>query len=182
MALTATVYHLRIDLSDVDRGVYESLDLRLARHPSETMRFLLLRALAYCLCFEEGIAFSKGLSSTDEPAVWTREGDGRVTRWIDIGRPSMERLHKARKLTDRVAVFTADDASFLQREARGAKLHRGDDIALWCVDPALLDALEAKVDRNTALTVVHTEGALYVTVGEATLQGTVRVSPLVEPT
>ena len=54
-------------------------------------------------------------------------------------------------------------------------------IALWCVDPALLDALEAKVDRNTALTVVHTEGALYVTVGEATLQGTVRVSPLVEP-
>ena len=60
MALTATVYHLPVQLSDVDRGVYESLDLRLARHPSETMRYLLTRLLAYCLCYEDGIAFSKG--------------------------------------------------------------------------------------------------------------------------
>lgn len=181
MALTATVYHLRIELSDIDRGVYESLDLRLARHPSETLRYLLLRALAYCLCFEDGIAFSRGLSTTDEPAVWTREGDGRVTRWIDIGRPSMDRLHKARKLTDRVAVFTADDPAFLQREARGARVHRADDIELWCVEPGLLDAIEAKIDRNASLTVVHTEGILYVTVGDAHVQGAVRRAPLLPP-
>src|SRR5579859_1018315 len=72
VALTSTVYHLEIDLSDVDRGVYETLDLRLARHPSESKHYLLTRALAYCLFYEEGIAFSKGLSTTDEPAVWVR--------------------------------------------------------------------------------------------------------------
>ena len=73
MALSATVYHLQIELSDVDRGVYESLDLRLARHPSETMRYLLTRVIGYCLCYEPGIAFSKGLSNTEEPAVWARD-------------------------------------------------------------------------------------------------------------
>jgi len=35
MALTATMYHLEVALSDVDRGVYEAVDLRLARHPSD---------------------------------------------------------------------------------------------------------------------------------------------------
>ena len=33
MGTGATMYRLKIELSDVDRGVYESLDLRLARHP-----------------------------------------------------------------------------------------------------------------------------------------------------
>ena len=77
MALTATVYHVQINLSDVDRGVYTALDLRLARHPSETMRYLLTRTLAYCFSYEEGIAFSKGgLSSTDEPPVSIRDRTG----------------------------------------------------------------------------------------------------------
>src|SRR5207253_1741608 len=34
MALTATIYTIEIDLNDSDRGVYESLALRVARHPS----------------------------------------------------------------------------------------------------------------------------------------------------
>lgn len=179
MALTATVYHLRVDLSDVDRGVYTALDLRLARHPSETLRYLLLRTLAYCLCHEEGIAFSKGLSTTDEPAVWTRTPEGRVTRWIDIGRPSMERLHRARKLAPQVAVFTADDPGFLQREAQGAKVHHGEDIEVWSVPAALLDALEARLERSVALSLVHTEGSLYVSLGGASFEGLLRRAPLV---
>lgn len=181
MALTATVYRLRVDLSDVDRGVYESLDLRAARHPSETMRYLLLRTLAYCLCYEEGVAFSKGLFATDEPAVWVRRPDGRVDLWVDIGRPSVERLHKAAKLGARVAVFTHDDPELLRREARGAKLHRGDEVEVWSVDARLLDALEPLVDRNASLTLVHNEGQLYVTVGAKTLEGAVTRRPLVDP-
>ncbi len=180
MALTATVYHLRVDLSDVDRGVYESLDLRVARHPSETMRYLLTRTLAYCLCYTDDIAFSKGLFVTDEPAVWVRQPDGRVDLWVDIGRPSVERLHKASKRAGRVAVFTHDDPELMRREARGARLHRSDEVEVWSVDVALLDALEGVVDRNTSMTLVHTDGQLYVTVGARTLEGAVTRRPLVD--
>ncbi|MES1205287.1 MAG: YaeQ family protein [Pseudomonadota bacterium] len=103
MALSATVYHLQIDLSDVDRGVYEALDLRVARHPSETMRFLLTRVIAFCLCHEEGIAFSKGLSTNDDPALWIKDMQGNVRAWIEVGTPSAERLHKASTAAQRAA-------------------------------------------------------------------------------
>src|SRR5882757_10648038 len=70
LALTATVHHLVITLSDVDRNVYEKLDIRVARHPSESARYFWQRTLAYCLSYEEGIAFSKsGLSDAEQPPV-----------------------------------------------------------------------------------------------------------------
>ena len=77
MALSATVYHFQIELSDVDRGVYQSLDLRVARHPSESTPYLLTRVIAYALLFEEGIAFTKGLSTSEEPALWVKDLQGR---------------------------------------------------------------------------------------------------------
>ena len=46
MALTSTIFNVGIDLADNDRAVYESLDLRVARHPSETDEYLLTRVLA----------------------------------------------------------------------------------------------------------------------------------------
>lgn len=181
MALTATVYRVRVELSDVDRGVYATLDLRPALHPSETLRFMLLRTLAYCLLYEDEIAFSKGLFATDEPAVWTRTPDGRVTTWIDIGRPSIERLHKASKLGARVAIFTTDAPELMRREAAGAKLHRAESVELWSIDAAFVDALEARVDRNMALTLVHTDGHLYVTLGGDTIEGAVTRATLGDP-
>lgn len=180
MALTATVYHLRIDFSDVDRSVYEAFDLRLARHPSETMRFMITRALAYCLCHEEGIAFSKGLFVTDEPAIWRRDPDGRVALWVDIGRPAIDRLHKARKTGARVKVFTHHDAEILRTDARAGKVHRGEDIEVFTIDTGLLDALEAVIDRNVSFSLVHNDGQLYVTLGDRTYEGAITMRPLLD--
>src|SRR5690242_12172206 len=107
MALTATLYHWKITLSDVERGVYEALDLRLACHPSESVRYLVTRAIAYALSYEEGITFSKGgVSSTDEPPVLVRDPTGVLLAWIEVGAPSAARLHKASKAARRVALFT----------------------------------------------------------------------------
>src|SRR5262245_58429077 len=67
MAAGATIYSFDIDLADADRSVYETLALRVARHPSESPEYLLTRVLAYALEFEEGIAFSTGgLSEPEE--------------------------------------------------------------------------------------------------------------------
>src|SRR5436190_335435 len=118
MALTATMHHVEVALSDVDRGVYETLDLRLAQHPSEKMRYMLTRTLAYCLSYEEGIAFSKGgLSATDEAPITVRDPTGLLLAWIDVGSPSAERLHKASKAARRVALFTYADLGQLRKEA-----------------------------------------------------------------
>ena len=181
MALTATMFHLMVDLSDVDRGVYETLDLRVARHPSESMRYMLTRTLAYCLEYEEGIAFSKGgLSSDDEPPVAVRDLTGLLKAWIDIGSPSADRLHKASKAAPRVALYTHADLTLLRREAASRAIHKVEDIAVWRVEGSYLDALEAKVDRHTKLGLLRTDGALYATVNDKTVEGTITRCSLVE--
>jgi uncharacterized protein YaeQ len=170
MALSATVYHLQIELSDVDRGVYESLDLRVARHPSETMRYLLTRVIGYCLCYEPGIAFTKGLSSADEPAVWTRDMQGSLRLWLEVGTPSPERLHKASKASPRLVVFTYGDVGALQRGPRDKPIHKAESIEVYALDAAFLDALDAATDRNARWSLAHTEGTLYVTSGDVNLE------------
>lgn len=180
MALSATVYRLQIEVSDVDRGVYQALDLRLARHPSESMRHLLTRTIAYCLSYEEGIAFSKGgLSDPDEPALSVRDLQNSLTAWIEVGTPSPERLHKASKASPRLTVFTQHDPVLIQRAAQGRTIHRADEIAVYALAPSFLDALEAVTDRNSRWTLVHTAGELYVTAGEQTVTGTVTRHSLV---
>src|ERR1700728_1424015 len=102
MALSATVYVITVRLADADRNVYETLTLRVAHHPSESADYLLTRVLAYCLEYGEGIAFSKGLSDPEEPAIAVRDLTGALQTWIDIGTPAGDRLHKASKAARRV--------------------------------------------------------------------------------
>jgi uncharacterized protein YaeQ len=181
MAASATMYHLQIDLSDVDRAVYQAIDLRVARHPSETMRYLLTRVIAYCLCYQEGIAFSKGLSTNDEPAVWVKDPHGNLRVWIEVGTPSAERLHKASKASPRVVVFTHHDPALLKKAARTKAIHRAAEIEVYALDGALLDALDGATDRNARWAIVHTEATLYLTSGDTNLSGSVTRHSLAEP-
>jgi uncharacterized protein YaeQ len=181
MALGATIYRFRVALSDVDRGVYESLDFRIARHPSETARYLLLRMLAYCLCYESGIAFSKGgLSSIDEPPLCVRDETGALETWIEIGMPSAERLHKASKAAAQVVLFTAAELRLLRREAASREIFRLSSISLQRFEPSFLDALEAALDRNMSFELVRNSGLLYLTLPGRTLEATLSEGSLVE--
>jgi uncharacterized protein YaeQ len=182
MALTATMHHIEVALSDVDRGVYEALDLRVAQHPSESMRYMLTRTLAYCLSYEEGIAFSKGgLSSTDEAPIAVKDPTGILLAWIDIGVPSAERLHKASKAARRVAIFTHAELAQLHREAATKAIHKIDAIEVWRFDPKFLDAIEAKMQRNTKLELTRNDGQLYIAIDGETIEATLAVASLVAP-
>ena len=178
MALSATVYHFRIDLSDVDRGVYEALDLRVGRHPSESMPYLLTRVIAYALLFEEGIAFSKGLANNDEPALWIKDLQGNLRAWIEVGTPSADRLHKASKAAPRVVVFTQHDPRLLQKEAGSRVIHKAAQIEVYALAPELLDQLAALTDRNAQWTLLRNDGLIYVTVGDESASGAVTRHPL----
>ena len=182
MALTATLHRLRIELSDVERGVYESLDLRVARHPSESMRYMLTRTLAYCLSYTDGITFSKdGIASTDDPPISVRDPTGLLLAWIDVGNPSAERLHRASKAAREVALYSATPLLQLRREANSRPVHRLADIALWLLEPAFLDALGEHIDRNITIELMRNDGLLYATVAGNTVEGALTRSSLVTP-
>jgi len=182
LAAQATIHRFVIQLSDVDRQVYEALDLRVARHPSESLRYLLTRTLAYALSYEEGIAFSKGgLSQAEEAPVAIRDATGVLKAWIDVGMPSADRLHKASKAAGRVAIFTHAEVAALRREASSRAIHKVEAIEVWRIGVALLDALEGKVDRTTTMDLLRNDGKLYVTVDGETLEGDISQVSLVEP-
>jgi len=173
MALTATIFNFDVDLADSDRGVYESLALRVAQHPSESDEYLVTRLLAYLLEYEAGIAFSRGVSEPEEPAVSVRDLTGAIRTWIDIGTPDAARLHKASKAAARVVVYTHKDPEQFVRRLEGEKIHRADALELYAVDRALVGALAARLERRMAFSISITDRELYISLGPETLTGKV---------
>jgi uncharacterized protein YaeQ len=162
MAAGATIHTFTVQLADVDRGVYDELTLRVAQHPSETAAYMITRVLAYCLEFEEGIAFSEGISSTDEPAVLVRDLTGSITAWIEIGAPDAERLHHGSKLASRTVVYTHRDPAKVQAPWAGKRIHRADEIVLHSFDPGFVDAAVGVLARRNTMTLSIIERRLYL--------------------
>ncbi len=162
MAQTATVYSFSIQLSDIDRGVYEAFDLRVARQPSETAEYMLTRLLAYCLEYREGITLTEGVAAGDEPAVLVRDLTGRVTAWIEVGAPDAERLHRGSKLAGVAAVYTHRDIGLLQNQLAGRKIHRVADIPIYEFGSGFIKTVAPLIERRSVLSLSITERQLYL--------------------
>jgi uncharacterized protein YaeQ len=161
MALTATLFNITVDLSDVDRGVYETLELKMAQHPSESAEYMVARLLAYCLEYTEGIELTQGVSAGDEPAVLIRDLTGRITSWIEVGLPDADRLHRASKLADHVAVYTHRDPRQLLALLEGKKIHRREELAIYALDRAFVANLAERLGRRAKMTLSITEQHIY---------------------
>ena len=156
-----------ITLADSDRELYESLELRVAQHPSESTRYLVCRVIARVLLHAEGVDFSKGgLSDEDEPALSQRDLRGDRLAWIEIGRPSADRLHKAMKASPRVVVYGWKLDGIVD-EIRDRKVYERERLELWAIDGAWLDGVAATLDRVNRWDVAVTGGTIYLTIGEA---------------
>jgi len=155
----------------VDRGVYETLSLKAARHPSETEEHLAARVLAYCLEFTEGIAFSRGLFDPDEPAISVRDLTGAYRAWIDVGAPDAARLHKASKAAPRVAVYTHKAPAQLLAQLAGERIHRAESLELYSLDRDLVTGFVARLGRRTTFDLSVTDRHLFLSIGGATLSG-----------
>jgi uncharacterized protein YaeQ len=173
MAQGDLLHRFEISLADVDRGRYAELDLRVARHPSESAAFLLARVLAYCLEHEDGIAFSSGGVSSDEPALCVRGPDGALRAWIEVGWPSPERLHRAAKSAPRVAVYAHEDPDRLVARCEGERIHRAGEILVRGFERGFLGGLERALARRVRWQVSVLERSVFVAAGETSLASAV---------
>jgi uncharacterized protein YaeQ len=173
LALTATLYNFEIQLSDVDRHVYETLTFKAAQQPSETDDHLIARALAYALEFTEGIGFSGGIAEADQPALFVRDLTGTLKTWIDIGVPDAARLHKASKAAARVAVYTHKDPRLLLKALNGERIHRAEQLELYAIDRELIAALVERLDRRMRFDLSVTDRHLFVSIGGSSFSGAV---------
>ncbi|MFZ4856222.1 MAG: YaeQ family protein [Desulfuromonadaceae bacterium] len=170
MALPSTIYRANIQLSDIDRGVYEALQMTVARHPSETEERLVTRLLAYALFYEEQLLFTKGVSAGDEPDLWAKGPDGRVLLWIEVGLPDAERVIKASRHAARVILVASGKALPNWEQQQLPKLEDIANLIVISFDQAFINCLVSQLDRSINWAITITDGNLYINVGIETYE------------
>lgn len=172
MTQPSTLYRFRVDLTDIDHGVYESLDFRVAMHPSESESFLITRVLAYLLNFQDDLLFSKeGLGTPEEPCLSVLDPGGGYQLWIEIGNPSVKKIHKATKSGQRVRIYTYKNPELLIQELLTDKIYQPERLELFSFSSHLLDPLAATLARDNSWNVIHQDSTLTIQVADETIGG-----------
>ena len=170
MALTATIHKAELSISDMDRHYYATHALTLARHPSETEERLMVRLLAFALYADERLEFGKGLSDTDEPALWRKAYTGEIELWIDLGQPDETRLRKACNQSQQVVVLAyGGHATEVWWNKIAGSLARHDRLSVLVIDHADMQQLAALCERAMRLQCLIQDGELQLIAGEQTL-------------
>lgn len=162
MALQATPYKVELNLSDIDRGVYENLRFTVAKHPSETEERLAVRLIAYALWYHEQLAFGRGLSDVDEPALWEKSLDDRVLHWIEVGQPDAERITWCSRRTERFSLVAYGSLRVWQTRVLDT-VRSLKNINVVGVDQEALENLARDLPRSIEWSVMISDGLLYVT-------------------
>lgn len=174
------MHRFQLELADIDRGVYESLDLRVARHPSEGEERMLLRVLARAVAHEPGLEFGRGLSAVEDPTLWRHSATGEIELWIDVGMPSADRLHQASKRAAKVCVFTDKGEAALRKAWSSRRVHRAEEIELVFVPTSLVRDLAEALERSVTWYLTVQDGLVSVAQGDRNFEGALRRSTLAE--
>jgi uncharacterized protein YaeQ len=105
MAQKATIYKVELSVSDMDRHYYETHNLTVAKHPSETDERLMLRILAFALNAHEQLEFTKGISTDNEPDIWQKSLSGELELWVELGLPGEKIVRQSCGKANEVVVY-----------------------------------------------------------------------------
>jgi uncharacterized protein YaeQ len=159
MAVKATIYKVELQVNDIDRNYYESHALTLAQHPSETEERLMVRLLAFALNAGERLAFGRGISTDDEPDLWSRDLTGVIDLWIEVGQPDEQRIRKAcgRAGEVRVYCFSGRSADIWWKK-NAAALERCGNLRVFDIPTETSQQLAALASRNMRLQCLVQDG------------------------
>lgn len=161
MALKPSIFKFKISLSDINRNYYDTLNLTVAQHPSETPERMMVRVLAFCINAQEHLTFTPGLSAVDEPDIWVHSLDGQLTLWIDVGEPAADRIKKATRLTQAVKVYSFNaksNAWWTQNSAQFSKL----EVDVYQFEWGKIEALAQLLQRTMDLSITITGDSAYM--------------------
>ena len=170
MALRATIYKVELQVNDLDRQIFDSVSLSLARHPSETEERLLVRLLAFAFNLCEGLVFGRGISSEDEATLWQHDLTGALGLWIEVGLPEERMLRRAAGRANQVVLYTYGGRTAAQWWAQNRDaLARIDNLRVVELPPAFTQARAALASRNLQMQVTVQEGEVWISAGDQTL-------------
>jgi uncharacterized protein YaeQ len=181
MALKSTVCKATVEIADMDRGLYATHAITLARHPSETDERMMVRLLAFALQVpaddhDGNLVFARGLSDTEEPDLWQHSLDGQLRHWLEVGQPADDRrLSKACGRADRVTLYCYSSSALIWWAGIQGKLTRLNNLTVWQIPSAQSQALAALADRSMQVQVTVQDGGIYV----SSAAHSVEIQPLI---
>ena len=163
MALKATVYKVDLQIADMDRNYYQTHALTIARHPSETDERMMVRLLAFARHAHEALAFSKGLSTEDEPDLWQKDLTGDIELWIDLGQPEEKRIRRACGRARQVIIYTysGNSADIWWNKIRGT-LDRLKNLTVINLSADTVQAMAKLAQRGMQLQCTIQDGQVWI--------------------
>lgn len=175
MALKATVFKANLQIADLDRHYYADHALTLARHPSETDERMMVRLLAFALHADEGLAFTRGLSTDDEPDLWCKDLTDAIELWIELGQPDEKRVRRACGRAERVVIYSYDDrAGDVWWAQNRDKFRRFENLSVVSLPSEQTRALSQFAQRTMQLQITVQDGEVWFGDGTETVQVTPR--------
>ena len=174
MALKPTIYKFTIALSDLDRNYYDSLNLTLAKHPSETSERMMVRLLAFCINAQDSLKFTQGLCAVDEPDLWAHSLDGQIDLWIDVGEPAADRIKKAKRRAQALKIYSFNSKSSTWW-SQSSKQFNELDVSVFQFQWEQIQALAAFLQRTMDWSITLSGDSAYI----ATESGECEISWLV---
>jgi len=167
MALKATIYKARIQLADMDRSLYGTYNVIIARHPSETDERMMTRLLVFAhnvpgSTDQGALELAKDLWDAGEPALWRKDLTGDIQHWIEVGQPEERRLLQASARAGKVSVYAASPNISKWWAGIGPKVSRMNTIVAWHVSVGQNTPLSVLTNRTMNLDVTIQDGNVWV--------------------
>lgn len=169
MALKATIYKAAIELADMDRNYYDSLQLTIAQHPSETEQRLMVRLMAYLLNAHNDLQFGKGVSDEDEAAIWQINYSDEIALWIELGQLDEKRLKKACNKAAHVKLYCYGSSVDTWWSQSQNALNKYPKLSIEQFSTSTSDALIKLLSRTMEFQCSIQDGQLWLTSGDESL-------------
>jgi len=173
MAIKATIFKCELMISDLGRQYYETHNLTIARHPSETDERMMLRILMFAVHAHEHMEMTKGISTDDEPDLWQKSLSGEIEHWIELGQPDEKRLRQASGRAKKVTLLTyGGNAPTAWWQQNQSKLSAISNLDVWSVSNEQSKALAELAERTMRIQATLDADHIWLTAGEASLDVT----------
>ncbi len=160
MAISSTINKVSINIANMDKQYYQDHELTLAQHPSETDFRFMVRLIAFMANASEGLAFTKGMDSDDEPDLWQKTLTDDIELWIDLGQPDEKRIRKACGRAKQVIIYTYHERKAkVWWEQQQEKLQRFNNLKVLHINA---QGVESMIKRSMQLQCTIQDGEIYL--------------------
>ncbi len=159
-------YTFSTNLTDSNRGLYQKLRIKAAKHPYESMEYLIARFMAYVHSYEEGLEFTEGLFNPKQPAIWKLDYLNDPALWIEVGVPDKKRLYhtsKNRNCRCRVYFLNQTEVEEFCHILRGASTNWVDGIEFFLFDEDFLVKTSESLPLHSKWEVTFIDDTIYIT-------------------